>query len=73
MVRIDGKCCSEPRCMLANGQVVDPMKVQTSFPIVPSFSGGYVNFRPDKNYTALETGGVVVRNGTEILYFMTFT
>uniref|UniRef100_A0A8W8JW71 VWFC domain-containing protein n=5 Tax=Magallana gigas TaxID=29159 RepID=A0A8W8JW71_MAGGI len=64
MVRVDGKCCSEPRCTLANGQVVDPTKVQTSFPIVPSLSGGYVNFRPDTNYAAMGSGGYSNMSGS---------
>lgn len=72
MVRVDGKCCSEPRCTLANGQVVDPTKVQTSFPIVPSLSGGYVNFRPDTDYSAIGSGGYAntsgSRNGIKLLF-----
>ncbi|XP_078338507.1 uncharacterized protein LOC111134355 isoform X1 [Crassostrea virginica] len=63
MVRVDGKCCSEPRCTLANGQVVDPTKVQTSFPIVPSLSGGYVNFRPDTNYSSMGSGNYQSTSG----------
>lgn len=57
MVRVDGKCCFEFRCIFVNGQVVDFIKVQILFFIVFFFSGGYVNFRFDINYVVMGSGG----------------
>ncbi|KAJ8302801.1 hypothetical protein KUTeg_019197 [Tegillarca granosa] len=50
--KIDGKCCSEPRCLLPNNQTVNPLITQTGYGIIPTKNGGYIKFRPDHNYTS---------------------